>query len=515
MGRTAHAIDYYCDVKKSTKPAIVQDNLGFDMRRREVNQPSLFPLEDLIIPQTVKNMRKAVSAIHAVPTNPEHSQSLNSRRLFDACIIVAQLDFKKRDKNDLKRVKDERISPMFETHITNLARLANIPGKNYARIYEELDTLFEMSLQWNLVGEDATVEWEMKSHFMACLGYGKGHKRGLVRFAIDPGILQIVLEPSNWANLSLQVMQGLSTASSYALYQNCWRYIGTQAKVTAAMPTATWIELLLGPSRHVVKDDIEGTKVVNYGDFKRRHLIDAIRRVNEVAALSHTIELKEHFSGNRVSKIQFKFVQKKQQTLGLPVTWPEDVIVLLGKLGYTHQDIEHLSQVHSYEVVAESLVRLKSEEGKRNAQGKPIKSHRAFFTGILANVAAATITDEIDPEKMEAEVIQQEEQRLADARLQRRREGFQEHVASQFTRGVFELSEPERNALFSEFEASAAGKKATLLLERGWNARNTGAMSLLRGWMVKEKDERMKVLLSRPQDRDFDAWLAWKLDSLE
>ena len=485
------------------------------MRRREVDQPSLFPLEDLIIPEAVKNMRKAVSAIHASPLKAEHSQSLNSRRLFDACILVAQLDFRKRDRQLLERVKAERISPMFETHITDLARLANIPGKNYVRLYEELDTLFEMSLRWNLVGEDASVEWEMKSHFLSCLGYGKGHKRGLVRFAIDPAILQIVLEPSNWATLSLQAMQGLSTASSYALYQNCWRYIGTQAKVTAAMSTATWIELLLGPSRHVVKDPKEGTKVVAYGDFKRRHLMDAIRRVNEVAALGHTIELKEHFSGNRVSKLQFKFVQKKQYPLGLPVTWPEEVILVLSRLGYTTQEIENLSQVHSYEVVAESLVRLKSEEGKRNAAGRPIKSHRAFFMGILANVAAGVIADEIDPEKIEAEAALQEEQRQAEMRLERRREGFKEHVAAQFIRGVFDLGDSERAALFEAFETSPAGKKAALLLEKGWSERNVGAMSLLRAWMVKENDERLTQILARPQDKDFDAWLAWKLDALE
>ena len=151
-------------------------------------------------------------AIHAIPVKAEHAQSLNSRRLFDACILVTQIDFRRRDRAEVERIKNDRISPVFEVRITDLA---SIPGKNYQRLYAELDTLFEMVLRWNIVGEDANVEWDMKSHFLSSLGYGKGQKRGLIRFSMDPAILGIVLEPSNWATLSLQAMERLGTAASY------------------------------------------------------------------------------------------------------------------------------------------------------------------------------------------------------------------------------------------------------------------------------------------------------------
>ena len=59
----------------------------FEMRHREPldlpEQPSLFPpTEDLIVPDTLRSMRKAVSAIHATPLKEEHAHTLNSRRLF-------------------------------------------------------------------------------------------------------------------------------------------------------------------------------------------------------------------------------------------------------------------------------------------------------------------------------------------------------------------------------------------------------------------------------------------------
>ena len=483
------------------------------MRHREPDQPSLFPTEDLIIPETIRSIRKAVSAIHATPLRPEHSQSLNSRRLFDACILVAQIDFRKREKQQvLERVRSERLSPMFETRVTDLARLAGIPGKNYERIYEELDQLFEMSLRWNIVGEDSEVQWEMKSHFLSSLGYGRGQKRGLIRFSIDPSILEIVLEPSNWATLSLQAMEGLGTASSYALYQNAWRYVNTHAKVTAILPTTTWVELLMGQSRYVVDDPAGGKRVANYGDFKRRVLMDAIRRVNDIQALSYTLELKEYRSGTRVSKLQFKFVPKQQPSLGLPLTWPEDVLGVLERLGFTRAEIENMSQANSYEEVADSILRLKAAEVRMKALGRPITSKKSYFNGILANIAAGAVGDELDHEKLEAEAKAQEAQRAADLRHARRKEEFSKHVSEVFATRLYELDAADREEIIRSFEASPAASKARLLIEKGWTAKNVGALAILRGWLATDRSEVLDRILANPEDKDFNAWMAWRLE---
>jgi len=502
-------------VREATAVAIDEEDRDFDMRRREADQPALFPTEDLIIPDTLRSMRKAVSAIHATPVKAEHNQSLNGRRLFDACILIAQIDCRKRE-GLVERICQERVSPMFETRITDLVRLAGIPGKNYVRIYEELDLLYEMDLKWNIVGEDSEVQWEMKSHFLSSLGYGKGHRRGLIRFSIDPSILAILLEPSNWATLSLQAMKGLGTAAAYALYQNAWRYVNTHAKVTAALPTATWIELLMGHSRYVVDDPKQGKRVVNYGDFKRRVLMDALRRVNETPALGYTLELKELRSGTRVSKLQFKFVPKKQASLGLPMTWPDEVLRVLASIGFSRSEVEDLSQAHSYEVVAETLVRLKAAESRLKAAGRAITSKKAYFTGILANIAEGGDEDDLNVAKIEAEARAQEAQRQAQARNERRKEEFSRHQATIFTDRLFEMEEGPRSQLLAEFEASQAGMKARMLIDKGWQPKNAGALACLRAWLA---DERPAVLdqqfFVNPEDKSFDAWLAWRLDNAE
>jgi hypothetical protein len=494
--------------------AIEDGDRDFDMRRRSTDQPALFPTEDLIIPETLRSFRKAVSAIHAVPVKAEHNQSLNNRRLFDACILVALIDCRKRD-GLIKRICEERVSPIFETRVTDLARLAGIPGKNYVRIYEELDRLYEMDLRWNIVGEDSKVEWEMRAHFLSSLGYGKGHSRGLIRFSIDPSILAILLEPSNWATLSLQRMHGFSTGPAYALYQNAWRYVNTHAKVTAALPTATWIELLIGHSRYVVDDPVHGKRVVNYGDFKRRVLVDALSRVNETSALGYTLELKELRSGTRVSKLQFKFVPKKQESLGLPVTWPDEVLRVLASLGFTSSEVEDLSQAHSFEVVAETLVRLKAAEGRLKAQNRTITNKKAYFSGILSNVATGEAEDDLNVTKIEAEAKAQEAARLAAARNERRKEEFAKHQAQVFSARFFELPESERAPLLSDFESSPAGKRAGMLVAKGWTPQNAGALACLRAWLADERPATLEQFYAHPEDRSFDAWLAWRLDRAE
>lgn len=476
-------------------------------------QPSLFPEEDLIIPESLRTMRKAVAAIHAIPLKGADKQSLNTKRLFDALILAAQIDVRGRGPQMMDRIRLDRVSPMFEIHVTDLARLAGIPGKNYERIYEHLDELHAMRMSWNLVGEDSTVEWEMKAHFLATYGRGVNAKRGLVRYSIDPSILGIVLEPSNWATLSLQVMSGLPTPTSYALYQNVWRYVNTAQKVTAALPVETWIELLLGPCRFVKVDGSGRKYVENYGEFKARYLLDAIARVNNVPALHHSIELKELKSGRRISKLQFRFVPKQQQKLELPVTWPVDILEPLRKLGFTADEIAGMSEAFPVEVIKDSLDRLVDARKRLATTGKKITSPKAYFGGILDKVARGAAEEQIDVEKLEAEVRQEEAQREAEERRTRLEERFTTHQRDRFREAFFELPDERRKEAQRRYEESTDFAKAKVLVEaKGWTKSNSGALAMLRPWLEKSVPDLYRELLPHPHDRDLQAWLLWQTE---
>lgn len=484
----------------------VQLTPEFETRTHVGAQQALLANEDLVIPDSINGLRKAVSAIHAVPMKAEHNHTLNTRRLFDACIVIAQLNLRQRGRQQIDRIRNERFSPLFETHITELARLAGIPGKNYERVYEDLNHLYEMDLRWNIVGEDADVMFDMRAHFLSTLGCGKGTKRGIVRFAMDPGVLSIILEPTHWATLSLQVMKGLGTSSSLALYQNTWRYVNTHAKVTAELPVTTWIQLLAGQSSYVKKDPTTGTEKVNYGDFKRRILMDAIDRVNDVKALSYTLVLKESFSGNRVSKLQFKFIAKKSETPQIPLAWPQDGLEAVFKLGFSEADVTKMSQDHSYQEVAESLVRIKESDTRLRAAGHPITSRKSYFTGILNNVATSAREDERESKRVEALAQTQDAIQNAKKTHERQVSGFAKHQAEVFSLRLFELDADQRNALFEEFTVSPEGIKGRMLIRHGWTPKNVGALSLFRAWLPVHHADVFDELLCNPEDRSRETW---------
>ena len=437
---------------------------NFDTRLRDADpsalpkQQSLFPPDELVVPATVREMTKAVSAIHAVPTKPEYDLTLNGRRLFDALIVVAQLECRGREDDLIEKVKLYRASPMFEVRLARLAEIAGIPGKNFVRLYAELDHLYEMDFAWNVVSEDKSVEWEMRAHFLSLLGHGKNFKKGYVRFAFDAEVLKMVLEPSCWAKLSLEIMSGLKTGASYALYQNAWRYIGTKNKVTATLPTHIWIELLVGKSRFVTEPEA-GQRVVDYGEFKRRVLTDAIARVNSVTALTYLLELKEIRSGNRVAFLQFKFIAKSTLArngeipvqLGIPMMWPADIRASLESIGYTVIDIQDLAEAHSLEDICDAIKRLDVATQRMKEKGQRMQFPRQYLDGILRNMHAAEMTAKVEDEKAQAALKAEEARHAAEERRARYAEQFQAHQRHRFSDWLFDLDEWVRNGLIGEF----------------------------------------------------------------
>lgn len=493
----------------------------FNTRRRDpqpVDQAPLFAADELLIPESLRQMRKAVAAIHAVPSKPEHAHSLNGLRLFDALILVAQLDYRKRSAAEIEEMRLKRISPIFEVRVTELVRLAGIPGKNYERIYEELGALYEMDLTWNVVGESADVEYRWRAHFLSSLGIGEGDQRGLIRFSMDPSVLAIIQEPSNWATLSLRAKEGLRTASSYSLYQQAFRYVGTTSKMTAALPVEVWVELLTGNSGYL-KRDAQGKVVsVNYSDFKRRVLLDAIRRVNDLPMLGYRLELKEIRSGTRIARLQFKLLAKQQESLPLPPSWGEDVQQALGNLGYSSAEMEDLSQSYSQEVIAEALVRLGAAEKRKAELRERVTSRKAYFAGILSNLTAGgdSKIEHVDDAQVDSEVRRAEAQRIEEERKARLEAAFAAWQKDRFAQNLFGLPKAERDRILSEFIESPAGAAAKLLLEkRGWEPSNVGALRILQAWLTKDRADLLELVLPNSEDRTLEAWMAWRADQAE
>ena len=494
------------------EPSSDQNLLWSEKKERHLSETQVTqPSNELVIPNSLQHLRKAVAVIHSVPVRAEHAQSLNTRRLIDALLLIVQSTMKKSGEELFNRVKSERVSPLFETRVTDLARLAQIPGKNYERVYESLNKIYEIDFRWNVVGESQEVELEMKSHLLSSIAFGVGKKNGLIQFSIDPSLLVMIVEPSMWATLNLVAMPGLNTSPSYALYQNCWRYVTTHAKVTAALPTSMWIELLVGPDYYM---DVEpdGTKTPKYGDFKRKVLLPAIEKVNENVALSYRILLLEHKVGKRVSKLQFKFEYKEKVDAPRNLFWDDDIIKTLNSIGFDNNEIRDLSESQSMTVVAEALIRLKEGEDKKRLKGERLTSRKAYFLAILTNVSSDLDWSPADLVKIEEESNRLKQEQEADKRKKRRAQQFEEHRWEAYVANLFALQEEERLSLFNEFETSNEGRGAEVFIKKGWAPTNRPLLAIFRKWLGASHEALMAKLTPLPQDQTLEAWMAWKLD---
>ena len=485
---------------------------NFSTKTRSPSQNSLFPTEDLIIPDSVLQLKKAVSAIHSYPAKGDRNHSLNTRKLFDACILIMQMDIRSRKDLSIEKIRAERISPVFETRITDLVTLAGIPGKNYQRVYEDLDHLYEMPLNWNIVGEDSNVIWKMKSHFFSSLGIGAGNKRGLIRFSMDPEILSLLLEPTNWAMLSMQVLRSLTMNAAHALYQTTFRYIGTAKKVTAQLPIETWVNLLVGPSRYMKTDLATGEQTVNYKEFKRFILVPAMEKINTHPALNYTLILHERRSGNRVAALQFSFERKQQHSLDLPFTWSEDTIKVLHNIGFTDAEISDMSQAHGQAQIVEALTRLPKAEQALKNKGIKISNRQTYFSGILANVHKEFAPDK-DALEISDQVNKRVEEEAAAIRKTKIEQAFAEHQSSRFRESFFALNDQDRDVIIKQFEQSEEGARGSnkVFIAKGWKLENKPLISLLRAWAKTAMPDLENQFLPHPQDQSVEAWRDWKI----
>lgn len=479
-------------------------------------QPSLFSAGELLAPKGLAKFRKGIAALHTVPVSKERGHTLNSRRVMDAIAALVQIDFKRRPRHQVDMLREMEASPMFRVTKKELRTTAGVASKNFGRVEDVMEMLHDMKIQWNILGEESDVEWNMTSRFLASYGIGVGANQGMVCFSIDPRVMNLILEPRLWVTLNLDVQRQLPTETSYCLYQHAWRYIGTTQKVTADFPVATWIELLMGHSRYVQTDEATKEKrVVEYSEWKKRYLLPAIEKINSVSALGHTLELMETRAGLKVKRIQFKFIPKRQERLDLPLTWPDQIVDSLKKLGFTDGEVADLAQGFTLDEVVESLTRYRTADDRKRAQNERIGSPKSFFHGVLKNVSDQLELDEAALAAIERKTRAEEAERRASEGQARATAEFTQRQTKRFSENLRSWPSERSQALFSAFEKSADFARAKLLVNKGWEQAGQGAFSILKAWVLKERPEDFQDLLPNPEDRSLEAYLVWRIDGAD
>lgn len=479
-------------------------------------QEKLFHSDELLLPESVNLYRKPVAAIHSIPERRDASLKLSARKLLEALPLAVQLDLRKRPKEQVqalvRKIREDRATPLFEIRTKELARLAGLSTSNMERIHDTLAELVGFRFSWNVLGEDGKAQYESVAPFLIRRDKGIGDKFGYTRFAFEPEILLWFLEPNMWANLSWTVLSGIGREagpgqeSAFGLYQNIWRYIGTSAKVTPALDLATWIDLIIGPSRFVEVDAKGGKKVVDYKDFKRRYLVPGLEILNAHPALNHTVEFKEEKSGRRVVRLRFKFIPKLQKAFDFPLGWPAEMLKELENIGFTDKEVANFSQLYQFEQVAEALKRLHEAEHRWHKKGSKIYSRPAFFRGILVNVAKGEAQSEAEDARLLEEAERKRQQEQDEQRMRVLQEKFAAHQRAVLAQAIQAMPPDERDRLVSDH--LAARPQDRIMFKPG--KLDGMYFIMLCQWLAEARPDLHASFLPQARDRDFQPWMAWK-----
>ena len=479
----------------------------------------LFPPDELLLPDALNSYRKPVVAIHAIPERRDVSMKLSSRKLLDALPLAVQLDLRSRNKDEvqelIRKIREDRAAPLFEVRTKELARLAGLTGQNMKRIHDLLAEMVGFPFIWNVLGEDGNVEFEAVAPLLIRRDKGVGTKEGYTRFAFEPEILLWYLEPKMWATMSWATMSSIGRSAgpgqeaAYGLYQNIWRYLGTTQKVTPAHDLATWIDLIIGPSRFVKLNAAGDKEVDDYKEFMRRYLVPGLEILNSHHALNHTVELEEKKSGRKVARLRFKFHEKRQGSFEFPLGWPPASLKYLEEIGFSEKDISTLSQLYLYEQVAEALKRLPGAEQRIHAKGGKVYSRKALFNGILANVANGDAQTAEEEARLMAEAQKRQQQEMEEQRMTALQGKFSAHQRGLITAGLQNLPAEERSALIQEH--LAAKPEDRIMYKPG----DFGLpyMVLFCKWLAAAHPERYAAWLPEPKDNNFQSWLVWQLSN--
>ena len=481
----------------------------------------LFRPDELLLPDALNSYRKPVAAIHAIPARRDMSMKLTARKLMEALPLAVQLDLRSRGKEEaqelVRKIREDRAAPLFEIRTKELGRLAGLSVSNMSRIHETLAEMVGFPFIWNVLGEDGQAEYEAVAPFLIRRDKGFDTKHGYTRFAFEPEILLWFLEPKMWANLSWTVMSGIGRKdgpgqeAAFGLYQNIWRYIGTSAKLTPALPVATWIDLIIGPSRFVKVDDDGHKEVEDYKDFKRRYLVPGLAILNAHPALSHTAELKEDKSGRKVVRLRFKFVEKRQASFDFPLGWPPASLKYLEEIGFSEKEIATMSQLYLYEQVAEALNRMPAAEQRARAKDSKVYSRPALFSGILRNVVKGAQQTAEEEARVLQEAQQLKQREAEEQQMQAEQAKFSRHQRELIAAAMKALPDDERDKLVQEH---LSAKPEDRIMYRSGDM-GTAYLVLFSKWLVTAHAELYAAWLPEQKDREFQSWLLWRLTKVE
>ncbi|MEX3629686.1 MAG: replication initiation protein [Burkholderia sp.] len=310
-------------------------------------------------------LRKAVEAIAIQPKSGKIT--LLTRKLFNVLLAVAQ---QADDSGDTYRalLSDIVANSAFDSNDTALVK-------------EHLRRMVSVQVEWSTgtSSQKPGRKWGISTLIAdAEILEDPTTRRVWVEFSFAPKIRKKLLDPVQYARLSLQFQSQLRSSAGLALYEICVRYLTNPSHLTMREPWEWWRPILSGTPDTEAGDEAKR----EYKYFKRDYLRPAIAEVNAVTNIF--VELIEHREGRRVAEIQFRVSERKQPMLALdehPNVFDSTLVDRMVKLGIPLKEAQTL-----YADSEENRIRAAlqmTEQRMRSTTLPPVRSAGALFKDAL------------------------------------------------------------------------------------------------------------------------------------
>ncbi|HTH75492.1 MAG TPA: replication initiation protein [Trinickia sp.] len=319
---------------------------------------------DVVSPSSAE-LRKAVEAIAIQPKSGKIT--LLTRKLFNVLLAVAQ--------------QADEAGDTYRALLSDIVANSAFDSNDTALVKEHLRRMVSVQVEWSqgTSSQKPGRKWGISTLIAdAEILEDPATRRVWVEFSFAPKIKKKLLDPVQYARLSLQFQSQLRSSAGLALYEICVRYLTNPSHLTMRESWAWWRPILSGTPDTEAGDEAKR----EYKYFKRDYLRPAIAEVNAVTNIF--VELIEHREGRRVAEIQFRVTERKQPMLALdehPNVFDSTLVDRMVKIGIPLKEAQTL-----YADSEENRIRAAlqmTEQRMRSTSLPPVRSAPALFKDAL------------------------------------------------------------------------------------------------------------------------------------
>ncbi|WP_296659682.1 replication initiation protein [Paraburkholderia sp.] len=319
---------------------------------------------DVVSPSSAE-LRKAVEAIAIQPKSGKIT--LLTRKLFNVLLAVAQ--------------QADESGDTYRALLSDIVANSAFDSNDTALVKEHLRRMVSVQVEWSqgTSSQKPGRKWGISTLIAdAEILEDPATRRVWVEFSFAPKIKKKLLDPVQYARLSLQFQSQLRSSAGLALYEICVRYLTNPSHLTMRETWEWWRPILSGTPDTEAGDEAKR----EYKYFKRDYLRPAIAEVNAVTNIF--VELIEHREGRRVAEIQFRVTERKQPMLALdehPNVFDSTLVDRMVKIGIPLKEAQSL-YADSEENRIRAALQL-TEQRMRSTSLPPVRSAAALFKDAL------------------------------------------------------------------------------------------------------------------------------------